>query len=120
MIAITPYSAADRSPTDTPHRTGSPPALPVILIVPPSACATMSYAGAAAFGPVCPKPEIEHKIIRGFAALSCAYPTLKRAIVPGEKFSTTTSDFAASSSRIAAPSALRKSIVILRLPRLTL
>ena len=41
-----------------------------MLIVPPSACATISYAGADAIGPVWPKPEIEQRMIFGLAAAS--------------------------------------------------
>ncbi len=43
----------------TPSRTAGPSAVPVMLISPPSACATASYPGSVRRGPVWPKPEID-------------------------------------------------------------
>ena len=50
-------SPAVTSPIDVPTRVGGPPGWPVMLMTPPIACTTMSYAGRVASGPVWPKPD---------------------------------------------------------------
>ena len=47
------------SPIATPSLKGGPPAAPVMLINPPSACIIASYPASAWRGPVCPNPEME-------------------------------------------------------------
>ena len=48
-----------RSETGTPHLTGLPSGSPVTLMIPEAAWAIRSKPGRCAYGPVCPKPEIE-------------------------------------------------------------
>ncbi|MBA7612627.1 hypothetical protein ES703_19863 [subsurface metagenome] len=54
-------------------------------------------------GPVCPKPEIEAKIMPGFTPWRTSQPRSRRSIVPAEKFSTTTSAFFTISMNISLP-----------------
>ena len=57
QMPIAVNSPAVTSPIDVPTRVGGPPGWPVMLMTPPIACTTMSYAGRVASGPVWPKPD---------------------------------------------------------------
>ena len=57
---------------------------------------------------------------RGFMEESTSYPSPSRPIVPGVKFSMTTSAFSTSRRKRSFPSAERRSIEMLRFPRLML
>ena len=118
--AMAANSAAVISPMLAPGRTGPPPGSPVMLSMPPMPCTMMSSAGRCAYGPLCPKPEMEQTTSRGFRARSVASPRPSRSIVPGLKFSMSTSERSASRSRSSRPSGLPMSIAMLRLPRLML
>src|SRR6266446_1909374 len=49
---------------------------------PPAACATMSYEGRSAHGPVCPKPDMLATMRRGCSRTSCSGARPQRAGVP--------------------------------------
>jgi hypothetical protein len=59
MIAPNAYSPALRSAIDVPILAGSPSGSPVTANSPAAACTTVSYAGRARHGPVCPNPETD-------------------------------------------------------------
>ena len=57
-------------------------------------------------------------MMRGLMAFSCSYANPMAAMVPGRKFSSTTSDLRTRSVKICLPSGERMSRQMLFLPRL--
>src|SRR6266850_1564268 len=110
---------ATRSPIEFPTFTGGPSGKPVMSMMPPSPCTMRSYPARCASGPDSPKPEIEQYTRRGLRRLSALKPTPSRSIVPGRKFSTTTSLLRARLRRMSRPSRALRLSVTLFLPRLT-
>src|SRR5712692_3136457 len=84
------YSPALRSLIGTPTLAGSS-GRPVTDNTPLIACATRSKPPRSRYGPVCPKPEIEQYTSAGYLACTSSNPKPSRVIVPGRKFSTSTS-----------------------------
>ncbi len=113
-------SPAAMSPSESPGRTGRPPGSPVMLMTPPMPCTTMSSAGRSRSGPVCPKPDVAAYTRRGLRACSTSQPRPRRSIVPGVKFSMTTSACSTARRNRSLPSAVCRSMAMLRLPRLML
>ena len=114
------YSPPAMSPSEVPGLIGGPPGSPVSERIPPAPCTTTSRAGRVLIGPVCPNPEIEAKISRGLIADNTSYPSPRLAIVPGVKFSTSTSNSGTSCLNSSRPSSCLRSSEMLRLPRFTL
>ena len=104
------------SPICAPVAVGGPSSYPVVLIDPPMACATTSYAFKLVYGPS-PKPLIEAKMSRGFSSWRRSQVKPSRSIVPGPKFSTSTSERFTNSVKIRLPSsALRLRVMLFLLP----
>src|SRR2546422_281158 len=86
---------------------------------PPAACATMSYEGRSAHGPVCPKPDMLATMRRGCSRTSCSGARPQRASVPPAKFSASTSTWGRKRRTSARPSGCRRSSVMPFLLRLS-
>ena len=78
--------------------------MPVVLIAPPMACATFSYALKSAYGPEEPKPLIEPITTRGLISWIFSQGKPSRSSTPGPKFSMMMSLFFSSSTNTALPS----------------
>ncbi len=81
---------------ETPTRTGARSGSPTRLRNPPYASATAAKPGRSDSGPVCPKAEMRVMMSSGLASLSTSGPRPHFSSVPGRKFSSRMSDFAAS------------------------
>ena len=88
---------------------------PVVLIEPPIACATFSYALKLAYGPVLPKPLIVASTILGLILWICCHVKPRRSSTPGPKFSITTSHFLSSPMNTSLPTGFFMFTVIERL-----
>ncbi|CFO07244.1 Uncharacterised protein [Bordetella pertussis] len=64
------YRPVLESATASPARTGPWPGSPVTDIRPPMPCAIWSKPGRPAYGPLCPKPEMLARMMRGLMARS--------------------------------------------------
>src|SRR3954469_16695697 len=78
---------------------------------------TRSKPPRLAYGPVCPKPDIEPRISRGLRLCNALQPTPSLSSTPGRKFSSTTSAPSTRSQKISRSSAFLRSSVIPRLLR---
>ena len=107
------------SPIEVPGRAGGSSGYPVMLITPPIPCTMMSSAGRSRQGPVCPNPDVDANIRRGLRLSSASGPIPSLSITPGVKFSITTSAWSTSLRNRSRPSSDRRSIEMLRFPRLT-
>ncbi len=79
----------------------------------------MSTAPRSRFGPVCPNPDVDAYTSAGFSSDSASYPNPRRSIVPGVKFSVTTSARRTSRCTISVASGALRSSMMLFLPRFT-
>ena len=86
-----------------PGRMGRPSGSPVMLITPPVACAIMSNERKSACGPSSAKPLTWAKMQRGLMARTSSQPKPSFSMVPGAKFSTTTSARSMSRRRSSLP-----------------
>ncbi len=111
------YSPAVISPMLTPMRIGGPSASPLSAIVPPIAWATASTATIRLYGPVWPKPLSAAYTSRGFTSRSAGKPMPRRSIVPGRKFSATTSASRASRFTRSVPADVFRSMAMPFFPR---
>src|SRR3954471_1932804 len=78
---------------------------------------TRSKPPRLAYGPVCPKPEIEPRIRRGLRSCRALQPIPSLSSTPGRKFSSTTSAPSTRSQKISRSSAFLRSSVMPRLLR---
>ncbi len=108
------------SPICAPVTTGGPSNKPEVLIAPPIAWATFSYALKAAYGPSEPKPLIEAMMIRGLISWTFSHPKPSRSRTPGPKFSIRTSQVSTSFVKISLPLSFFKFTVIDRLLQLSI
>ncbi len=108
------------SPICAPVTNGGPSGTPVVLIAPPIACATFSYALKSAYGPLEPKPLIEPITIFGLISWIFSHVKPKRSSTPGPKFSMMMSHFFSRSTNTCLPSALFMLTVIERLLQLSI
>ena len=91
------------SPMVAPGRIGRPSRSPVMLITPPVACAIMSNERKSACGPSSANPLTWAKMQRGLMAWISSHPNPSFSIVPGAKFSITTSARSMSRRRRSLP-----------------
>src|SRR5687768_6708604 len=91
-MALAAYRPQITSSSATPTFVGSPPGCPVTLISPDNACTMMSYPGREAVPSRSPNAVSEQYTSWGLAADRLSWSRPNRAINPGRKFSTTTSD----------------------------
>ena len=91
------------SPICAPVTKGGPSGTPVVLIAPPIACATFSYALKSAYGPDEPKPLIEPITIFGLSSWIFSHEKPKRSSTPGPKFSMMMSHFFSRSTNTCFP-----------------
>ena len=108
------------SPICAPVTNGAPSGTPVVLIAPPIACATFSYALKSAYGPLEPKPLIEPMTIFGLISWIFSHVKPKRSSTPGPKFSITMSHFFSRSTNTVLPSSVFMFTVIERLLQLSM
>ena len=106
------------SPRELPTRVGGASGKPVRPMRPPRAWAVMSKASLEDSGPVWPKPLMEQYTSRGFSSLRASCPRPQPSMVPGEKFSTSTSALRARRRHRSCPSGARRFRVKDRLLRL--
>src|SRR6476660_4682021 len=88
--------AASASPSDTPARDGGRSASPVTYLMPPIASPMEPNPARGAYGPVWPNPVTRVMTSPGLISQSCSGARPQRSSVPGLKFSSSTSDRAAS------------------------
>src|SRR5947207_13491519 len=120
--SVTPCAAdmpATRSAIDVPIFTGGPSGKPVMSINPLSACTTRSYPARPPSGPDSPKPETPQYTSFLFSVPSVAYPSPSFSIVPGRKFSRTTSLILTRAVKIFRAAGAFRFRVMLFLLRLT-
>src|SRR6266851_1473355 len=113
-------SPVPESPICAPVTNGGPSGTPVVLIAPPIACATFSYALKSAYGPLEPKPLIEPITTRGLSWWILSQGKPSRSSTPGPKFSITMSAFFSRSTNTCLPSALFMLTTIERLLQLSI
>ena len=88
--------AASASPSDTPARDGGRSASPVTYLMPPIASPMEPNPARGAYGPVWPNPVTRVMTRPGLISQSRSGARPQRSSVPGRKFSSSTSDRAAS------------------------
>src|SRR5439155_31816 len=103
---------------DTPTFTGGPPSSPVTLMSPLCAWTMMSSAGRSAFGPSRPHPVTATYTRRGSLFKRSRGARPRSFIVPGRRFSTTTSADRTRSENSFRPASRLRSIATERLSRL--
>jgi hypothetical protein len=108
-------SPVPESPICAPVTKGGPSGTPVVLIAPPIACATFSYALKSEYGPLEPKPLMEPITIFGLISWIFSHVKPKRSSTPGPKFSMMMSHFFSRSTNTCLPSAVFMLTVIERL-----
>ena len=114
-MPITRCSPVPESPICAPATHGGPSGSPVVLIPPPIACATFSYALNSAYGPLEPKPLIDAITMRGLIWCTVSHVKPNRSSTPGPKFSITTSHFFSNWIKTSLPIAFFMLTVIERL-----
>ena len=113
-MPATRWIPVPESPICAPVAVGGPSSNPVVLIAPPIAWATTSYALKFSYLPG-PKPLIDANTRPGLSSWSRSQVKPIRSIAPGAKFSTRTSEFFTRSMKISLPRSDFMFSVMLRL-----